>query len=75
MFEDELKFIGNHIVDTLIMLCDNDEFMRKRCEKKRKRRWRKAMNKLERMKLKMIKRLTSQICSLKRTNWNDGKRA
>jgi len=29
MFEDELKFIGKHIVATLIMLCDNDEFMRK----------------------------------------------
>jgi len=38
MFEDELKFIGNHIVDTLIMLCDNDEFVRRRCEKKRRRR-------------------------------------
>ena len=65
-FEDELKFIGNHIVNTLIMLCDNDDFMRKRCEKKRRRRWRKVMNKLERLKLKMTKRLTSPICSLKR---------
>ena len=45
MFADELKVIGNHIVVTLIMLCDNDEFMRKKCEKKRKRRWRKVMNK------------------------------
>ena len=27
MFEDEFKFIGKHIVATLIMLCDNDEFM------------------------------------------------
>ena len=74
MFEDELKFIGNHIVTTLIMLCDNAEFMRKKCEKKR-RRWRKVMNKLERMKLKMTKRLTSPICFFKRTHWNDGKRA
>jgi len=37
MFENELKFIGNHIVDTLIMLSDNDEFVR-RCGKKRRRR-------------------------------------
>jgi len=75
MFEDELRFIGNHIVATLIMLCDNDEFMRKKCEKKRKRRWRKVINKLERMKLKMTKRLTSPIYPTKRTHWNDGKRA
>ena len=60
---------------TLIMLCDNDEFKRKRCEKKKRRRWRKVMNKLEKMKLKMTKRLTSPIYSLKRTHWNDGKRA
>ena len=75
MFEDELKFIGNYIVATLIILCDNVEFIRKRCEKKKRRRWRKVTNKLERMKLKMTKRLTSPICSLKRTHWNDGERA
>ena len=74
MFEDELKFVGNHIVDTPIILCENDEFVR-RYGKKRKRRWRKVMNKLERMKLKMTKRLTSPLCPLKRTHWNDGKRA
>ena len=68
MFEDELKFKGNHIVGTLIMLCENDEFMRKRYGKKRKRRWRKVMNKLEMMKLKMTKRLTSSIYPLKRTH-------
>ena len=30
IFEDELRFIGNHIVTTLIMLCDNDEFYEKK---------------------------------------------
>jgi len=35
----------------------------------------KVMNKLERMKLKMTKILTSPICSVKRTHWNDEKRA
>ena len=54
MFEDELKFIGNHIVDTPIILCENNEFVRW-YGKKRKRRWRKVMNKLERMKLKLTK--------------------
>jgi len=38
MFEDEPKFLGNHIM-TLIILCDNDEFVRRRCGKKK--RWRK----------------------------------
>ena len=75
MFEDELKFIGNHIVAILIMLYDKNEFMRKKCKKKRRRRWRKVMNKLEMMKLKMTKILTSTICPMKRTHWNDGKRA
>ena len=41
MFEDELKFIGNYIVATLIILCDNNKFMREKCEKQRTRRWRK----------------------------------
>ena len=47
MFEDELRYISKLIVATLIMLRDNDEFIRKKCEKKRKRRWRKVMNKLK----------------------------
>jgi len=64
MFEDEFKFISNHIVDTLIMLCDNDEFMRKRYGKKRRRRWRKVMNKLERMKFKMTKKINISNLSL-----------
>ena len=28
MFEDELKFLSNHIVDTPIDLCDNDQLWR-----------------------------------------------
>ena len=36
ILKNELKFISNNIVDTLIMLCDNDEFMRKRYEKKKR---------------------------------------
>ena len=55
MFEDELKFIGNHIVDTLIMLCDNDEFSNSRSGKKSRRRLRKMLNKLESMNAKWQK--------------------
>ena len=29
MFEDELKLVGNHIMDTPIILCENNEFMRR----------------------------------------------
>jgi len=69
IYEDELKFLGNHTVDTPIMLCDNDEFLKSRSGKKNKRRVRKV-NKLERIRVKMTKRLTSPICPLKRTHWN-----
>ena len=75
IFKDKLKFSGNHNVDTLIMLCDNDEFVRRMCEKKSMRRWRKVLNKLERMRVKMTKRLTSPISPLKRIHWNIGKRS
>ena len=50
MSEDELKFLGNHIVDTPIVLCDNDEFLESRSGKSR--RLRKMLNKLERMRTK-----------------------
>ena len=50
IFKDKLKFLNNHNVNTPIMPCDNDEFVRRMCEKKSRRRWRKLMNKLERMR-------------------------
>ena len=75
MFETELKFLGTHVVDASIDMCDDDQFMRSRSGKKNRRRMRKVKNKIERMRVKMKKRLTSPIFSLKRTRWNDGKRA
>jgi len=53
-------------VDTPIMQCDNDKFVRRKSEKKR--RLRKVKNKLERMRTKITKRLTSPISPLKRTH-------
>jgi len=48
-------------------LCDNeDEFVKSGGEKKRRRG--KVMNKLERMRAKITKRLTSPISPLKRTH-------
>jgi len=48
VIEDELKLLGNHIVDTPIMQCDNDKFVRRKSGKKNKRRLMKVKNKLER---------------------------
>jgi len=64
MFEDELNFLGNHIVDTPIMQCGNDKFVRRKSGKKSRRKLRKVKNKLERMRSKITKRLTSPISSL-----------
>ena len=51
MFEDDPKFLGIHVIDALIEICDDDQFVRSRIEKKAgRRRLRKVMNKLERMK-------------------------
>ena len=72
MYEDELIFLGIHV--TLIILCDNEDEFVKSGEEKKRRNKRKVMNKLERMKAKMTKRLTSPISSLIRTHWNDEKR-
>jgi len=72
MYEDELIFLGIYVAR--IILCDNeDEFVKIGGEKKKKRK-RKVLNKLERMRAKMTKRLTSPISPLKRTHWNDEKR-
>jgi len=74
MFDDELKFLGIYVVDAPIEMCDDDQFVKSRSEKKSKRKLRKVKNKLERLRAKMTKR-TSPTSPLKRTHWNDGKRA
>ena len=38
MFENELKFLGIHIVDTPIGMCDDDQFLKSRSRKKNGRR-------------------------------------
>ena len=72
MYEDELIFLDIHVAP--IILCDNEDEFVKSGGKKKRRRKRKVMNKLERMRAKMITRLISPISPLKRTHWNDGKR-
>jgi len=67
-FEDELKFLSNHIEDTPIMQRGNDKFVRRKSGKKSRRRLRKMKNKLERIRTKITKRLTSPISPLKRAH-------
>jgi len=66
-------FLSIHVVDAPIKMYDN-QFVRSRSGKNR-RKLRKILNKLKRMNGKMTKRLTSPISPLKRTHWNDEKRA
>ena len=74
MYEEELKILGIHIVYSPNIIYNEDEFVKSGGEKRRKRK-RKVMNKLKRMIAKMTKRLPSPISPLKRTHWNDEKRA
>ena len=58
----------------IVFFDDDDEFMKSERGKKRRRKLRKLRNKLERMNIKMTKRLVSLFCPIKRTHWNGGKR-
>ena len=75
IFEDALKFLGINAMNAPIEMCNNVQFVRSRSGKMSRRRLRKVMSKMERMRAKMTKRLTSQILLLKRTHWNNWKRA
>ena len=66
MYEDELISLGIHVAP--IILCDNEDVFVKSGGEKKRRRKKKVMNKLERMRAKMTKRLTSPISPLKRTH-------
>ena len=75
LHKNELKFLGIYVVDAPIEMCDDDQFVRSRSGEKSRRRLRKIKNKLERVKAKKIKKLTSLISPMKRTHWNHRKRA
>jgi len=74
IFEDELKFLGDHIEDTTIKLIDDSEFFRSKRRKKNMRKVRNVRNNMVRMKAKLTKRLSSIKSPLKRTHWENGKR-
>jgi len=76
IYEDELKILGIHVVYApVVFFDDDDEFMKSGRGKRSRRKLRKLRSKLERMNIKMTKRLVSPLCPIKRTHWNDGKRA
>jgi len=62
-------------IDIHIEICNDDQFVRSENGKTIRRRLRKIKDKLERMRDKMTKILTSLISPLKWIHWNDGKRA
>jgi len=73
MFKYELKFLSIHVVDALIKMCDDDQFMRSRSGKKNRRKLRKVTKKIREDEWEDDKKLTSPISLLKRTHWNDRK--
>ena len=57
MYEEELKILGIHIVYAPTTIYNEDESVKSGVGKKRKRKLRKVMNKLERMNTKLIKKI------------------
>jgi len=73
--KEKFKILGTHIVYAPNTIYNEDEFRKSGGGKNNKRKLRKVMNKLDKRNTKLTKRLTSPIPPLKRTHWDDGKRA
>ena len=73
MYETELEFLGIHSEEVSTKKCDNDQFLNNGCKNMRKESLKKV--RLGRKRAKMTKRLVSPLCPIKRTHWNDEKRA
>ena len=75
MYKEKLKILGIHIIYVPTTMYNQDEFLKRGGGKKSRMKLRKEMNKLERMNIKLTKRLTSPISPLKMIHWSNGKRA
>ena len=73
MYGTELEFLGIHSEEVTTEKCDGDQSLNNECRHMRKKSLRKV--RLGKKRAKMIKRLASLLCLIKRTHWNDGKRA
>ena len=71
MYGTELEFLNNEEVPT--EKCGGDKFLNNNCSNMRKKHLKKV--RLGRKRAKMTKKLASLLCPIKRTHWNDGKRA
>ena len=72
MYGTELEFLGFHSEKVPTKKCDGDQFFNE-CRNMRKKNLKKV--RLGRKRAKMTKKLASPLCPIKRTHWNDGKRA
>ena len=72
MYETELEFLSIHSEEVPTKRCDDNQFLNSGCRHVRKKSLRKV--RLGRNRAK-IKKIGLPICPIKRTHWNDGKRA
>ena len=72
MYGTELEFLGIHSEDVPTKRCDGNQFLNNGCGHMMKKSLKKM--RLGRKRAK-IKTLASPLCPIKRTHWNDGKRA
>ena len=73
IYGDELEFLGIHNEDISNGKSGDDKFLNENCSDMRKKQLKKM--KLGMPKVQMTIQLASQLCPIKRTHWNDGKRA
>ena len=73
MYETELDFLSIHSEEVPTERCDGNQFLNNRCRYMRKKNLKKM--RLGWKRAKMTKKLASPLCPIKRTHWNDGKRA
>jgi len=69
----ELEFLGIHNEEVSNEKSGGDKFLNEDCSDMRKKHLKKV--RLGMPKAKMTIQLASQLCPIKRTHWNDGKRA
>ena len=72
MYRTELEFLGIHSEKVSTERCDGNQFLNNGCGHMMKKSLKKMRLRIKRAKMKT---LASLLCPIKRTHWNDGKRA
>ena len=73
IYGTKLEFLGIHSEEVPTENCGGDQFLNNECRIMRKENLKKL--RLGRKRAKMTEKLASPLCPIKRTHWNDGKRA